>query len=200
MKKILFCSIIVINIMACSSNKKRAIIYYKGSVTVDEAAKTILLKDGNGSKEKIVDFNAEEKISIAIKGLDADGLVDVTENGLYIINAKNDTLVGGFVQYGNPKLAQNIVTQELLKHQIDSLQQLVEGKNISATNRNFYLLPKTTVKISNNIDADVVGPYRQMTSIAKVEGKEPEVYRFYSLQEIRETIAKLLKLTIGEKI
>ena len=37
-----------------------------------------------------------------------------------------------------------------------------------------------------------------MTSIEKEEGKEPEVYRFFTANEIRETIAKLQKLTIAE--
>ena len=86
-------------------------------------------------------------------------------------------------------------TQEDLKHDIDSLEQLTEGKNISAANRNFYILPKTTVKISDNLDAFVVGPFHRMTSIEKVDGKLPEVYRFYSIQEVRETIEKLTALT-----
>ena len=34
-----------------------------------------------------------------------------------------------------------------------------------------------------------------MTSIAKTGDEEPEVYRFYSISEVRETIAKLEKLT-----
>jgi hypothetical protein len=57
------------------------------------------------------------------------------------------------------------------------------------------LLPNTGVKITNNIDAHVVGPYHQMTSIAKEGDKDPEVYRFYSIKEVRELITKLEGLT-----
>jgi hypothetical protein len=34
-----------------------------------------------------------------------------------------------------------------------------------------------------------------MTSIVKEGDKDPEVYRFYSVREVRETIGKLEKLT-----
>jgi hypothetical protein len=34
-----------------------------------------------------------------------------------------------------------------------------------------------------------------MTSIEQKGNKEPEVYRFYSVKEVRETIDKLQKLT-----
>ena len=57
----------------------------------------------------------------------------------------------------------------------------------------------SAVKVTTNMDAFIVGPFHQMTSIEKVEGKEPEVYRFYSVTEIRETIKNLTALTIAEK-
>jgi hypothetical protein len=45
------------------------------------------------------------------------------------------------------------------------------------------------------MDAFIVGPYHRMSSIEKTGDKEPEVYRFYSVKEVRETIGKLEKLT-----
>jgi hypothetical protein len=87
------------------------------------------------------------------------------------------------------------MTQEVLKTKIDSLQQLTTGANVSAANRNFFILPNQVVKVSENLDAFIVGPYHQMRSAEKVDGKDPEVYRFYSIREIRETIAKLEELT-----
>jgi hypothetical protein len=103
------------------------------------------------------------------------------------------------VQYTDPKLKKNVTTQADLKHDIDSLQQLTEGKNISAANHNFYLLPHTATKFTNNLEAQVVGPFHKMTSAEMVDGKMPEVYRFYSIKEIRETIAKLTVLTLPTK-
>jgi hypothetical protein len=35
-----------------------------------------------------------------------------------------------------------------------------------------------------------------MRSAAKINGKDPEVYRFYSIKEVRETVGKLEALTV----
>jgi hypothetical protein len=187
-------------LIACSKNQKRVIVYTKGKTSVNEAEKLISIKDGgSGNDEKIIDYNSAEKVVLTLNGLEKPSTVDIAENGLYVLNAKADTIIGSFQLYGAPKENSTVITQEMLKKQIDSLQQLTVGKNITAANRNFFVLPYSAVKISNNIDAFVVGPYHQMTSIAKEEGKEPEVYRFYSIKEVREIIEKLTKLTIAEK-
>ncbi len=82
---------------------------------------------------------------------------------------------------------------------IDSVILLSEGKNASAANRTFYILPNKAAKISDNIEADVVGPYHRMRSVEKKDGKDPEVYHFYSIKEIREKIAEMVALTVAEK-
>jgi hypothetical protein len=38
-----------------------------------------------------------------------------------------------------------------------------------------------------------------MRSAEKVDGKDPEVYHFYSIKEIREKIAEMVALTVAEK-
>lgn len=184
---------------ACSSGNKKIIVYIKGSSTVNEEAKTITVVDGSGSDEKTISYKTADKVQLQVKGLGDDASVPIDNNGLYILNAKNDTIIGSYQNYDSPKTTTTVKTQEDLKHGIDSLVQLTEGKNISAANRNFYLLPKTAVKISDNVDAFVVGPFHKMTSVAKEGDKAPEVYRFYSIKEIRETIAKLTALTKSTK-
>ena len=84
--------------------------------------------------------------------------------------------------------------------QLDSLQLLSEGKNVSEKNRNFFILPNQAVKITENTKAMIVGPYHHMTSAETVDGKAPEVYQFYSIKEIREMILKLQVLTTPKKI
>ena len=182
-------------IAACSSKHKKVIVYLKGNSTVNEDTKTINAVDGSGSDEKVITYNSSDKVDLKITGIGNDGIVTIDVNGLYILNAKTDTIIGSFQKYSDPRLTQTMKTQEDLKHDIDSLKQLTEGKNINTANRNFYILPKTAVKISDNLDAFVVGPFHRMTSIEKVDGKLPEVYRFYSIQEVRETIDKLTALT-----
>jgi uncharacterized protein YceK len=180
---------------SCSSNHKKIIVYLKGNGTVNAEAKTITASEGSGSDEKIIFYKTTDKVDLKVVGLGNEGTVSIDQDGLYVLNAKTDTIIGSYQKYSDPRLSQTMKTQEDLKHDIDSLKQLTEGKNISATNRNFYLLPKTAVKISDNLDAFVVGPFHRMTSIEKVDGKLPEVYRFYSIQEVRETIEKLTALT-----
>lgn len=90
-----------------------------------------------------------------------------------------------------------LLPKESLVQKIDSLQQLSQGKNVSAANRNFFILPNQATFITANAQAQVVGPYHQMRSAEKIDGKDPEIYRFYSIKEIREMITKLQALTVA---
>ena len=197
-KSVITCASLIV-LAACSSGNKKIIVYIKGNSTVNEDAKTITVADGSGSDEKTIAYKTGDKVQLQVKGLGDDATVPIDNNGLYILNAKNDTIIGSYQNYSNPKSEAVVKTQEDLKHGIDSLVQLTEGKNISAANRNFFILPKTAVKISDNVDAFVVGPFHKMTSVEKEGDKVPEVYRFYSIKEIRETIAKLTTLTKATK-
>ena len=141
-----------------------------------------------------------DKIVFTLSTPAGEATVQLLQNGLYIVNVKNDTIIGSYQKYSDPKLAQNMFSQELVLQKLDSLKLLVEGKNVSEANRNFFILPNQAVRISPNTQAQVVGPYHQMRSAEKVEGKDPEIYRFYSIKEIRETILKLQALTTPKKI
>lgn len=162
----------------------------KGPAQYDEANKTISAKDGSGHEEKIINISSAE-VALKLKGPTGEASVNFKENGLYIINIKNDTIIGSKQNYVSPKLQKDMMTQDELKSKIDSLYQLTAAKNISAANHNFFILPNQAVKITDNLDAIIVGPFHQMTTAERVDGKEPEVYRFYSIREIRETIMKL---------
>jgi len=199
MKHLSVAIISTVLLYACTAHHKKVIVYLKGATTVDEASKIITITDGSGSDEKLMSYNSGDKVTLKIKGLGNDTTASIDNDGLYVLNAKNDTLIGSYQQYNEPGKTIKVKSQEEIKRGIDSLIKLTENKNISAANRNFYVLPKTAVKISDNVDAFVVGPFHKMTSIEKEGDKVPEVYRFYSIKEIRETIAKATLLTIGEK-
>ncbi len=190
---------IIVSAVACSKPQKKIMVYAKGTATVNESTKTITASDGAGSDEKTLVLNDKEKTTINIETTNGKATIDIPTNGYYVVNAKQDTIVGSFQKYGEVKTTQTVITQESLKQSIDSLEQLIQGKNISAANRNFFVLPMSALKITDDLDAYFVGPFHQVTSIEKVDGKIPEVYRFYSVKEIRETIANLTKLTIAEK-
>ena len=198
MKKVIAFAIIVSSV-ACSSTQKKVLVYAKGTATVNESTKTITASDGAGSDEKTLLLTDKAKTSINIETTNGKAAIDIPENGYYVVNAKQDTIVGSYQKYGEVHTSKLVTTQASLKQSIDSLQQLILGKNISAVNRNFFILPMSAVKVTDNLDAYIVGPFHQVTSVEKVDGKEPEVYRFYSVKEVRETIKKLTELTIGEK-
>ncbi len=192
MKNITVCLSLVVLLAACSNNTKKIIVYSRGNAVIDKDAATITVNEGgSGHEEQTIEYNTPDKISLHIKSPAGETTASIPEKGYYILNAKNDTIIGSYQPYTAPKSQANVLSQETIKQKIDSLQLLMQGKNVSAAKRNYFILPNQAVKITNNTDAFIVGPYHQMTSIAKEGGKEPEVYRFYSLKEIRELIAKL---------
>jgi len=185
---------------ACASNEKMILVMSKGKANIDENAKTITIDaDGSGHEEKQFLISSKEAVSLTITDGTNKSQVSVDANGLYIVNTKKDTIVGSYQNYNAPKETQTVITQESMQQRIDSLEQLILGKNINATNRNYYLLPNTATKISDNITAEVVGPFRKMTSTVQVGDKAPEVYRFYTVGEIREIIEKAKKVKEGKK-
>lgn len=190
-------TIMGIFLAACSTNNtKKIMIVATGNIDVNMDAKTITLSGGAGSNDKTVDFNVAGPLMLTLK--DEDGkssAISVNDNGYYILNARKDTIAGAYQNYSAPKTKVDTIKQETIERGIDSLSQLIEGKNVSAANRNFFVTPSNIVKITANMDAFVVPPFHRMASIEKVGDKEPEVYRFYTLNEIREKLTKLKALT-----
>lgn len=182
--------------IACAGNDKTIVIMSKGEASVDLNAGTIQAKDGAGHEEKLVAVNKAD-ISFKLNTPAGEATVQLKENGLYIINVKNDTIIGSYQQYSTAGQAQKVMSQEILLQKIDSLQLLAQGKNVSAANKNYFILPNQATFITANPQAQVVGPYHQMRSAERVNGKDPEIYRFYSIKEIREMITKLQALTLA---
>lgn len=174
------------------------IVMSKGKAEVNTDAKTIKATDGSGHEEQEVTLGSGKTV-FKLNTPAGEATVEMLENGLYVVNVKNDTIIGSYQKYSDPKSTQQVMSQDNLKKQLDSLQLLAAGKNVSAANRNFYILPNQAVKITDNTVALVVGPYHRMRSAEKVDGKDPEVYRFYSIKEVREMIMKLQVLTTPEK-
>jgi hypothetical protein len=196
MKRILFIVFAAFSLNACK--EKRVIVMSKGPAEINTDNRTIKAKDGAGHEEKAFAVSSS-KATFQLSTPAGEATVDFPESGLYILNVKNDTIIGGYQKYADPNEKRSTITQEKLRHMIDSVILLSEGKNASAANRTFYILPNKAVKISDNVAADVVGPYHRMRSAEKVDGKDPEVYHFFSIKEIREKIAEMVALTVAEK-
>jgi len=185
---------------SCKGHTKKITVYANHDVVINKDAKTITQKDYEGHVANDIEYKTGDKVELKVQQKDGStSNIEIPEDGYYIANIKvKDTIIGGYQKYSTSEEANRVMTQEELKHNIDSLQQMTEGKNTSAANRTFFIPPNTAVKITANTEATIVGPYHRMTSIEKKGNEKPEVYRFYSIKEVRETIDKLQKLT-GEK-
>jgi hypothetical protein len=193
---LLLAGIIGIFLVSCSGGSQKIMIYSNNGTTVDEASKVITVKDTFGHNDKEIKLSGDDNKTLTVKSSSGDQNIDIDGAGYFIVNAKaRDTIIGGYQKYSTVEEANRVMTQEQLAHNIDSLKQMMTGGNTNAVNKTFFILPYTATKITENEDAFIVGPYHRMTSIAKEGDKDPEVYRFYSIREIRETIDKLQKLT-----
>jgi hypothetical protein len=189
--KVLFLTAVSAVILAsCGGGvKRKVIVYSNGTPTIE--GNTLTLKDRSGHSETEL-RPSDKTITVKMPG-------DVTQtftvagdgtDGLYILNLKKDTLIGSFQPVG-AEAKQERITQENLKYRIDSLYQLMAGKNVSEAKRNFFIPPNEIRRITANEQAQVVGPYLRMPG--SFTGT-PEVYKFYTNAEVRETIAKLEKM------
>lgn len=115
--------------------------------------------------------------------------VAVPSSGLYILNLKTDTIVGAYQRIGVEANTAKVTQEELVK-KIDSLEQLMAGKNVSAQNRNFCIAPGSIARISDNLQSQIIGPFLKMPSSFE-GGKEYEIYKFSTNKEVHEVVQKL---------
>jgi hypothetical protein len=177
---------------ACSSHQKKVLLYADSKIQVDESQKNITVEDGTTQVEQELNFNSGDPVVLNISGPSGKYSLEIKEDGLYLANLKKDTVVGSMQHIGESRHTR--VTQQELQIQLDSLNKLIKGENISATAKNFFIPPGHTVKISNFTNAKIFGPYQPVPS-AFDASSVPEIYKFYSLSEEKEIIAKLTDMS-----
>lgn len=196
MKKIFFFFTLAVIFASCANNTKKLIVFAHDHATINEEAKTFVSKDTLGHTVNNITYNVSGAINLLVSTKAGDATIAIPDNGYYIVNLKhNDTIIGSAQSYSAPAQSGKVITQEELKTKIDSLELLMLGKNISAANHNFFIPPNTAVKITDNTDAIIVNPYNQLPAIELKDDKMPEVYRFYTIREVREITDKLKLLT-----
>lgn len=169
---------------ACGGGGKKVKIMASGKVKVEGNAITLEPGTTHNELDMVV---SGDKITVNDGSKTTD--FPVAADGLYILNLKNDTIVGCY-QHVGVEVNTSKVTQEDLINKIDSLQQLMAGKNVSAANRNFCIAPGSIAKITDNLRADIIGPFLKMPSSFE-GGKEYEIYKFSTNKEINELVVKL---------
>ena len=196
MKKIFFFFAVAAGLASCADNTKKLIVFTHDHPAINEEAKTFACKDTLGHDVSNVTYNVAGAINLSVSTKAGDATIAIPDNGYYIVNLKNnDTIIGSAQSYSTPAQAGKVITQADLKIKIDSLELLIQGKNVSAVNHNYFILPNAAVKITDNVDAIIVTPYNQLPAIELKDGKVPEVYKFYTIHEVREIIEKLKGLT-----
>jgi hypothetical protein len=177
---------------ACSSHQKKVLLYANSKIQVDESQKNITVMDGTTQVEQEINFNSGDPVVLNISGPKGKYTLEVKEDGLFLANLKTDTIVGSMQHTGDTKHTR--ITQQELQGQLDSLNKLVKGENISATAKNYFIPPGQIEKISNFTNAKIFGPFTPVPS-AFDAGSVPEIYKFYNLSEENEIISKLTEMS-----
>ncbi len=184
------------SLLSCGGDEgfKTIEVIANNDAKIDATGKKITV-GSTGYLNKTLNYTTSEGVNILLFYNGKQIELSIPDNGYYLLNAKtNDTIIGSLQVYLKPEEASRTITQDELLQRLDSLRLLVENKNVNEGNNNFFILPNTVAKISGNKNVQIVAPYHQLKFIETIEAN-PEVYRFYTISEIRATIKKLESLT-----
>lgn len=184
-------------ISSCSSGKagggKKVVIFSSGMMKQDEQNKTTIdFEPGNRHNELEISLSAGDK-TITVKTAAGDKTYDVTEDGLYLLNLKADTIIGSIVNFSEGTQRSNIGSEEL-DFLIDSTQKLMSGEGASDAKKTYNLKPNSIKKITTNIEAQLLSPYKNIPYEVKVDdkGNAPEIYKFFTNSQKRESLKDLI--------
>lgn len=185
---------------ACGGGpEKKVLVMAKGSITHNE--NDITVTDGSGYSEVEVTLKGGEKSTINATGPNGKVSIEVKDPGFYVLSLRADTVVGSYQKLSAEGGGGKMISQDDLKMKIDSLQKLTTGANVSAANKNYLVAPNQLVKVSENASARIYGPFRKVPEVIEPskDGKEVEIYKFSTNNEVRELIGKLEKMTQAAK-
>lgn len=180
---------------ACKGHEKKILVYASGDIQVDNTKQHITVAEGTTHHEQELDFTTGDPVTLDIQSPQGKATLTATDDGLYIANLKTDTVVGS-MQHVGAEGGEAKITQDALRQKLDSLQKLVVGQNVSEANKNYFIVPGKIVKISSNPKGKVFGPFTTVSSSFDA-GSVPEIYKFYSMKEMREIIGNLEKMAGG---
>jgi len=178
---------------ACKGHEKKVLIYASDKIAVDESKKNITISNGDGTThhEQELDFTGGDPVTLNVESPQGKYTVTIPDDGLYIANLKNDTVVGSRQHVGEGGGGR--ITQDVLKQKVDSLDKLMQGQNVSEANQNYFIPPAKAVRITTETKAKVFGPFTTVSSSFDA-GSVPAIYKFYSMKEMREIVGRLDKM------
>lgn len=185
---------VLFSLASCKGHNKKVIIYANSDIQVDNTKTNITVGEGSPQQEKELDFSGSGPVTLNVQTSSGKMTLEVAEDGLYVANLKpTDTLIGSYVHTGTGD-ADSRISQDALKEKLDSLQKLVRNENVTAANRNFHILPNHIARLTPVAEAKVFGPFTPIPA-AFDAGSVPEIFKFYSMKEMHETIDKLSGMT-----
>ena len=125
MKQLLACLSLIVILVSCSSGHKKVYVLSHGTANIDTDNRKITVS-GKGHEEKEIVLYDEGKIDFELVSQAGTATVSLDDNGIYIINTKKDTIVGSGVGYTAPKTEREKISEEELRANIDSLQQIID--------------------------------------------------------------------------
>jgi len=177
---------------ACSTHHKKILIYANSKIQVDESQRNITVQEGTTQVERELNINSAGPVVLVIQSPQGKYSLEATDDGYWLANLGTDTVVGSLQHTGS--LKQTRITQEQLQVQLDSLNKLVKGANVSDAAKNYFIIPGKIVKITALTGAKIFGPYTPVPS-AFDAGSVPEVYKFYDIGELYDIIHKLTEMS-----
>lgn len=180
---------------ACSSKPKggkKLVVMSSGKLKPEGT--TIGFEPGNQHNEVELKYDGAEKVTVTIKGPGGDKTYDLPEDGTYLLNLKSDTMIGSLVNFGGANGPASISTEQL-HNIIDSTQQLILGQNASDEKKTYFLVPSSVKKISTNLNATLIGPYKNIPYKVEADkdGNAPEMYKFFTNKQKREALNELIQ-------
>src|SRR3954470_15471529 len=85
---------------ACSSHQKKVLLYADSKIQIDQSQKNITVEDGTTQVDQELDFNSGDPVVLNITGPKGKYTLEVKEDGLFLANLKNDTVVGSMQHTG----------------------------------------------------------------------------------------------------
>lgn len=175
--------------ISCNTHSKRILVFGSSDIVVDATQKNVKVGSGTTHHEKDLTFSGADPVVINAESPAGKFTLNATEDGLYILNLQKDTVVGSYQRIGTDN-GKTIYSAAQVTAMADSLQQLTQGKNVTAAAKNYFIPPGTMSHIGTNVKAKVFGPYTTVPSGFDATSV-PELYKFYTVNEVREIISKL---------
>ncbi|HEV2355115.1 MAG TPA: hypothetical protein VGR89_12785 [Puia sp.] len=180
------------SLSACKGHEKAIMIYADSDIKIDDTQKHITVSDGTTHHEQELEFHSSSPVTLTVGSPQGKFDFTATDDGLYVLNLKTDTVVGSYKHVGENAVTH--ISQEVAKHDLDSLQKLVADQNVSDANRNYFIVPDKMVRISANPKGKIFGPFQSIPGSFDA-GSVPEIYKFYNISEVRDIIDNLEKVT-----